>query len=35
VAAAGARIIGGCCGNSPAHLRAMAAALGRERGLGD
>jgi 5-methyltetrahydrofolate--homocysteine methyltransferase len=35
VAAAGARIIGGCCGNSPAHLHAMAAALGRERGLGD
>jgi 5-methyltetrahydrofolate--homocysteine methyltransferase len=27
VAAAGARIIGGCCGNSPAHVRAMAAAL--------
>jgi len=25
---AGARIIGGCCGNTPAHLRAMAEALG-------
>lgn len=25
--AAGARIIGGCCGNTPAHLSAMAAAL--------
>jgi 5-methyltetrahydrofolate--homocysteine methyltransferase len=24
---AGARIIGGCCGNTPAHMRAMAAAL--------
>jgi 5-methyltetrahydrofolate--homocysteine methyltransferase len=27
VRAAGARIIGGCCGNSPAHVRAMATAL--------
>lgn len=27
-AAAGARIIGACCGSTPAHLRAMAAALG-------
>jgi 5-methyltetrahydrofolate--homocysteine methyltransferase len=26
--AAGARIIGGCCGNTPEHMRAMAAALG-------
>lgn len=26
--AAGARIIGGCCGNTPAHIQAMAAALG-------
>ncbi len=26
---AGARIIGGCCGNTPAHLRAMAEALGK------
>ncbi len=25
---AGARIIGGCCGNTPAHLKAMAEALG-------
>lgn len=25
---AGARIIGGCCGTTPAHIRAMAAALG-------
>lgn len=27
-AAAGARIIGACCGSTPAHLKAMAAALG-------
>jgi 5-methyltetrahydrofolate--homocysteine methyltransferase len=27
VRAAGARIIGGCCGNTPAHMAAMAAAL--------
>jgi methionine synthase I (cobalamin-dependent) len=27
--AAGARIIGGCCGTSPDHLRAMGAALRR------
>lgn len=27
---AGARIIGGCCGNTPAHLRAMAEALGND-----
>jgi 5-methyltetrahydrofolate--homocysteine methyltransferase len=26
--AAGARIVGGCCGTTPAHVRAMAAALG-------
>jgi 5-methyltetrahydrofolate--homocysteine methyltransferase len=26
--AAGARVVGGCCGSTPAHLRAMAAALG-------
>jgi 5-methyltetrahydrofolate--homocysteine methyltransferase len=26
--AAGVRIVGGCCGSAPAHLRAMAAALG-------
>jgi methionine synthase I (cobalamin-dependent) len=26
--AAGARIIGACCGSSPAHLAAMAEALG-------
>jgi 5-methyltetrahydrofolate--homocysteine methyltransferase len=26
--AAGARIVGGCCGSTPAHVRAMAAALG-------
>jgi 5-methyltetrahydrofolate--homocysteine methyltransferase len=26
--AAGARIVGGCCGSTPAHLRAMAEALG-------
>jgi 5-methyltetrahydrofolate--homocysteine methyltransferase len=25
----GARIIGGCCGNTPAHIRAMAVALGK------
>jgi 5-methyltetrahydrofolate--homocysteine methyltransferase len=25
----GARIIGGCCGNTPAHIRAMAEALGK------
>jgi methionine synthase I (cobalamin-dependent) len=24
----GAKIIGGCCGNTPAHIKAMAAALG-------
>lgn len=28
---AGARIIGGCCGSTPAHLAAMGAALGIER----
>ncbi len=28
-AAAGARIVGGCCGSTPAHLAALAAALGR------
>lgn len=28
VRALGARIIGGCCGNTPAHLKAMAEALG-------
>jgi 5-methyltetrahydrofolate--homocysteine methyltransferase len=26
--AAGVRVVGGCCGSAPAHLRAMAAALG-------
>ena len=26
--AAGVRIVGGCCGSAPVHLRAMAAALG-------
>jgi 5-methyltetrahydrofolate--homocysteine methyltransferase len=26
----GVRIIGGCCGTTPAHVRAMAAALGRD-----
>ena len=26
--AAGVRIVGGCCGSAPAHLRAMAEALG-------
>ena len=26
---AGARIVGGCCGNSPDHIRAIAEALGR------
>jgi 5-methyltetrahydrofolate--homocysteine methyltransferase len=31
VSAAGARIIGGCCGNSPAHLRAMARVLQESR----
>jgi 5-methyltetrahydrofolate--homocysteine methyltransferase len=25
---AGVRIVGGCCGSTPEHLRAMAAALG-------
>ncbi len=29
VRAAGARIIGGCCGNTPAHITAMVGALGR------
>jgi len=29
--AAGARIIGACCGSSPAHLAAMAEALGIAR----
>jgi 5-methyltetrahydrofolate--homocysteine methyltransferase len=28
----GARIIGGCCGNTPAHIRAMAEALGKATG---
>ncbi len=28
-AAAGARIVGGCCGSTPAHLAALATALGR------
>jgi 5-methyltetrahydrofolate--homocysteine methyltransferase len=28
----GARIIGGCCGNTPAHIRAMAEALGKRPG---
>ncbi len=28
---AGASIIGGCCGTTPAHIRAMAAALGQRR----
>lgn len=28
---AGARIIGGCCGNAPAHLQAIARALGKYR----
>ncbi len=28
--AAGARIIGACCGSTPKHIRAMAAALGLE-----
>jgi 5-methyltetrahydrofolate--homocysteine methyltransferase len=32
--AAGARIIGACCGSTPAHLRAMAAALAGEPGDG-
>jgi len=27
LAAAGARIIGGCCGTTPEHLKAMAGAL--------
>jgi methionine synthase I (cobalamin-dependent) len=26
--AGGARIVGGCCGSAPEHLRAMAEALG-------
>ena len=26
---AGARLVGGCCGTSPAHIRALADALGR------
>jgi 5-methyltetrahydrofolate--homocysteine methyltransferase len=26
--AAGVRIVGGCCGSAPEHLRAMASALG-------
>jgi len=26
---AGARLIGGCCGTSPAHIRAVADLLGR------
>jgi 5-methyltetrahydrofolate--homocysteine methyltransferase len=26
--AAGVRIVGGCCGSAPEHLRAMAAAIG-------
>lgn len=30
-AALGARIIGGCCGTNPEHVRALGAALGRER----
>jgi 5-methyltetrahydrofolate--homocysteine methyltransferase len=28
----GAQIIGGCCGNTPAHIRAMAEALGKRSG---
>ncbi|MGH2522281.1 MAG: betaine--homocysteine S-methyltransferase [Anaerolineales bacterium] len=32
VRAAGARIIGGCCGNTPAHIRAMSEALGMDDG---
>jgi 5-methyltetrahydrofolate--homocysteine methyltransferase len=32
VYAAGARIIGGCCGNTPAHLQAMAEALSQQNG---
>jgi 5-methyltetrahydrofolate--homocysteine methyltransferase len=31
VAEAGARIVGACCGSTPAHLRAMAEALTKER----
>ena len=30
-AAAGANLIGGCCGTTPAHIRAMAAALGKRK----
>jgi methionine synthase I (cobalamin-dependent) len=26
---AGAAVVGGCCGSTPAHVEAMAAALGR------
>ncbi len=31
-AAAGARIVGGCCGTTPEHIRAVAERLGRTRG---
>lgn len=34
VAAAGARIVGACCGSTPAHLKAMADALMKERSPG-
>ena len=29
LAAAGAGLVGGCCGTAPAYIRALAAALGR------
>ena len=32
--AAGVRIIGGCCGTTPPHLKAMAAAVARQRRRG-